>query len=147
MDSTFITIDNFPLTTLLGVDFGGFGVPLAFMISTNEDWGSYATLLTEVFTQDFIIPDAIVVDKSDAEIKAIKEFPLPTSESRRPISIVCYFHVLQAVKRYMRSNSVVEEVSKVVLAMLKAIQQAQTSERFNMLVGKLERYLMSKGTF
>ncbi len=140
MDSTYLTLCGFPLSTLLAISFGGYGVPIAFMISTLEDTSAYLQLLNSLTT---LRPDAIVVDKSDAEIKAIKEF----ARGGKPCPIVCYFHIIQAIKRNLSSSNLTGQEGQVVLSLIKSIHGARTQGQCDWLIGKLGRYLNERGKF
>ena len=112
MDSTHTTLSNIPITTLLTVTYAGFGVPVGFLISTNEDTMAYSIFLRELFSNGNA-PDAIMVDKSDAEIKAIRSFG--ENQKVNTVVVICYFHVLQAIQRYFRSHSMQEQEMKIII--------------------------------
>ena len=144
MDSTYATLANIPLTTLLAITYGGFGVPVAFMISTNEDSTAYFTFLDELFA-GATPPEAIMVDKIDAELKAIREFAI--KHKSNTVSVVCYFHVLQAIQKYLKMASVMNSEASVIIGMIKAIHLEQDSTRCDSLWSKLFRYLQQQGKY
>jgi hypothetical protein len=92
---------GFPLTTLMRKDKSGCGIPVAHIVSSTEREQDIAKFLSIVnVTNDSFQPGAIVVDKSFAEINAVRKI-FPKCEL-----VLCYFHVTQAIEKWMNGRSV-----------------------------------------
>jgi hypothetical protein len=127
----------------MGVSYGGHGIPIAFMVSTNEDTNAYLTFLTSVFDSEFH-PDVVVVDKSDAEINAINIFRTRL-KTASPTPMVCFFHVMHAVHRHMRSSGIDPETAQVVMSILRAVHTEESKEMCDALIEKMIKYINKKG--
>ncbi|XP_076125981.1 uncharacterized protein LOC143139222 isoform X1 [Alosa pseudoharengus] len=99
---------DFPLLTLLVRDDHGRGVPVAYAIVSNECQNTLEKALAQLRKQFLCPPRAFMVDKDYAEINALSStFP-------ESAILLCWYHVLQAVERWLsKTDSSVHGPSNV----------------------------------
>ncbi|XP_076144083.1 uncharacterized protein LOC143126043 [Alosa pseudoharengus] len=99
---------DFPLLTLLVRDDHGRGVPVAYAIVSNECQSTLEKALAQLSKQFLCPPRAFMVDKDYAEINALSStFP-------ESAILLCWYHVLQAVERWLsKTDSSVHGPSNV----------------------------------
>jgi len=95
------------LYAVVAPDEYGEAVPIAYMITSHEGSEPVITFLNTLKGAcPELAPRVIVIDKSDAEILAIRECDLSSAEIR-----LCFFHIMQAWQRWLkRSDNGVKQV-------------------------------------
>lgn len=133
-------------------------MPLAWMITNWETYSpvkAFLKILVEVNHDGFRDLKLIIIDKSDAEIKGIKEAFGPryaeTPEDRQVIGNVgiqlCFFHVLQAWDRHLRKNStrVTQEQRQKLVVLIRSMCQSNDEAAFNRIHDLFLRYVNTHG--
>lgn len=127
---------GYPMFALLLADEFGNGVPVAHMICTGESADEVELFIDTVQTQvqkDFADRDRqlfrfrhVMIDKSKAEICALGRLDI--------MWVLCYFHVLQELQRFLRSaESGVKDKAEQqrILREIRALKLCKTAAEFN----------------
>jgi hypothetical protein len=126
LDSTYMLQQNYPVSTILAVSDHLQGIPVSHMISSSEVTGVYRQFLISTFPKE--CPTTVVVDKSDAEIAAILDFATICEQDVRPR--VCFFHITQAISRWLTSQGGGSHLKSYVLTAIRTIRGSLTRTSF-----------------
>ncbi|XP_072051312.1 uncharacterized protein [Amphiura filiformis] len=145
MDATnSVTQYGYPLFAICARDEAGYGVPVAFIITSSEQEDVLVTALRSLRKETQFYPRAFIVDKDYAEINALAEV-YPESKV-----LMCWFHVLQAVYRWMirKESGIAGEENKVirseVISMMTKLKNQSKEDNFkekaSQLMDKFKKY-------
>ncbi|XP_070546630.1 uncharacterized protein [Ptychodera flava] len=141
VDATYsgVTAYGFTFYCLLVRDTFGHGTPIAFFVISQENEKNIHTCFEKFkITNPEVSPRAFMVDKDYKEIHVISSL-YPMSDV-----LLCWFHVLQAVQRWLtKSESDIsglanQDKRKAVVKYMSAMKQCTTEEAFQEMVDEME---------
>ncbi|PSC73813.1 SWIM zinc finger domain containing [Micractinium conductrix] len=144
MDATFqVTRYRWGLHALVGPDTFGEAVPLAYCITSSETWEPITKFLDVVKgANPQLSPRVIVIDKSNTEIRAIKQSVLGRSAEIR----ICFFHIMQAWQRYLKrsEHGLTSEQQATILRLVRAVKLASTKKKYEKQMTQLQNLLKAE---